>query len=430
MKKYFFIIFVIICFAVTGSEAQNQKERRMILNEYVSPEELVSMSKSLTFDKAMLLFSDFSKKFMNKIIVDNSNNKKPIGIDIENKYWLQAFEDVLRANNEWYDEREEYFQVYEPVDSSKLAKQAAQALAATPIDSTGKVIFRNRDIRISSVFLTVDVIKSLEAGINWSFLYKGDTTLVGVRPSQFGAQFNSGIQDPDKVQSSTGGSGGQGAQTITRGFFGKTLPAISFSNVSALISFFQSNQLGNVLSGPSIVVSSGKKGRIQVGQDFYITTRDFAGNTVQEKQSAGIIIDVTPTFYEEKNIKFINLDINAERSTISAGPIVNKSSAQTFSTLFDGEETVIGGLYTNTEAIERGGVPFLKDLPWWVLGLRYLFGYDKNTTSTQELIILLKAELVPTIEERVADIQRRNANLIELQREKNAKEIEKYRQKK
>ncbi|MEW5798610.1 MAG: type II and III secretion system protein [Bacteroidota bacterium] len=408
------------------SVAQTNRERRLILNDYVAPEELVSMSKTLPFDKAMMLFSDFSKRYLNKIIVDATNNKQQIGVDVENKYWLQAFEDVLRANKLWYDEREEFFYVYAPADSMKA--QGAVAQFAASIDSTSKVLFKQRDIRISSVFFTVDVIKSLDAGINWSFFYKGDTTQLGSNPTQFRADFYSGFQDPSKKASESGGEGGSTA--IPPGFFSSVMPAIKFSNVTALMQFFQNNQLGDVLSGPSVVVSSGKQGRIQVGQDIFITTRDFAGNTVQQPVSSGIIIDVKPTVYEEGGIRFINLDIKAERSTVSAGPVINKSTAQTFSVLYDGEEMVLGGLYTTVESSTRGGVPFLKDLPWWVFGLRYLFGFEQTTSSTQELIILLKAEVVPTIEERVAAAaQQKGVNLIEQQREKHKGDMDKYKKK-
>jgi type IV pilus assembly protein PilQ len=429
MKRTLFLITGILML-MQYSTSQTNRERRLLLQDYVAPEELVSMSQSLPFDRAMLLFSDFSKRYLNKIIVDASNKKDPIGVDVENKYWLQALEDVLRANKMWYDEREEFFYVYSPADSQKAVSPAAAAGKAA-IDSTSKVLFKQRDIRISSVFFTVDVVKSLNAGINWSFLYKGDTTQAGARPTQFGGEFYSGFQDP---QAATGGTGGAGAQTVTQGFFARVIPAISFSNVTALISFFQNNQLGDVLSGPSITVSSGKQGRIQVGQDFYITTRDFAGNTVQQIQSAGIIINVKPTLYEEGEIKFINLDVDAERSTIggTAGqPIINRSKATTFSVLYDGEETIIGGLYTTTEAANRGGIPFLKDLPWWVFGLRYIFGFEQTTSSTQELIILLKAEVVPTLEERFTNAAaKKNMNLIEQQRMHNASEIERNKQKK
>ncbi len=422
MKNRIGLLILVAALSCTIMSAQSNRERRVILNDYVSQEELVSMSKTLPFDKAVLLFSEFSKKYLNKIIIDVTADKKPIGVDIENMYWLQAFETVLRANQLWYSEQEEHFQVFAVVDSQKLS--ATRMMADFQKDSTGKVLLKSRDVKISSWFFSVDVVKSLNAGVNWSFLYSGDTTAKGTSgykpPTQFGADFLAGVTDPAKQ---TGGTSGSSATQQT-GFVGRLIPSLSFTNVTALISFFQSNQLGEVLSSPSVTVSSGKQGRIQVGQDFYITTRDFAGNAVQQAQSAGIIIDVKPTVYDEAGIKFINLDITAERSTISPGPIINKSSVKTYSVLNDGEETVIGGLYTTTESIERGGIPFLKDLPWWVFGLRYVFGYDKNSTSTQELIILLKAEVVPTIEERIATKAKQRENLIEKTRRENASDIE------
>lgn len=432
MNRSIILAVSIMFFALTLS-AQNNRERRLLLNDYVSPEELVSMSKSLPFDKAVLLFSDFSKKYMNKIIVDVSNNKKPIGVDIENTYWYQAFEGVLRTNGLWYDEREEFFYVYSQKDSQQTTDGSTGSgpRTAAQIDSTGKVLLKQRDVKISTVFFTVDVLKSYNAGINWSFFYSGDTTQAGSRPTQFGTDFYGGFTDP-KAQSSGSGSSSSGTATaISPGFFGRFVPAISFTNITALVNFFQSNQLGDVLSGPQIVVSSGKQGKIQVGQDIFITTRDIAGNTIQQPLSSGIIIDVKPMVYEENDIKFINLDVKAERSTASPGPVINKSSASTFNVLYDGEEMVMGGLYTNVETEERGGVPVLKDLPWWVFGLKYLFGYDKQTTSTQELIILLKAELIPTLEERVANAaQKKNVNQIEQTRLKNAAEIERLKPKK
>jgi type IV pilus assembly protein PilQ len=70
----------------------------------------------------------------------------------------------------------------------------------------------------------------------------------------------------------------------------------------------------------------------------------------------------------------------------------------------NGEEIYVAGLYSNEENIIREGIPLLKDLPWWVFGLRYIFGYDKVETTRKELIIVMKAELVPTIEERVKQL--------------------------
>jgi type IV pilus assembly protein PilQ len=104
-------------------------------------------------------------------------------------------------------------------------------------------------------------------------------------------------------------------------------------------------------------------------------------------------------------MSFIHIQAEVERSDVVPGAlstIVNKTKANTNLLLLDGEETIIGGLYNNSLNTVRSGIPFLKDLPWYVLGLRYIFGYNRDEVKKKELIILLKAELVPTLQERIA----------------------------
>ena len=380
-----------------SATAQSNRERRVLLNDYVSPEELISMSKTLPFDRSMSLFTDFSKKYLNKIIVDPLFNKKEIGVDIENMYWLQAFETVLRANSLWYEEREEYFQITNPADSLTGGVPKGGGTAAAK-DSASKAMLLSRDIKISTVFFSVDVSKTLNTGINWSYLYFGDTT--AGKATQFGGQFKSSLEDPTKT-----------AQQPDA-FLARIVPNVRFSNLTGFISFLQGNGLGDVISSPQIIVSSGKKGNIQIGTDIFVTTRDFAGNTIQQKIATGIIIGVTPILYEDKGVRFINLEIRVENSKQS-GSNVDKSSIDTYLLLYDGEETVIGGLYSTEQSSSRSGIPFLKDLPWYIFGLRYIFGSETKTDIKKELIVLLRAEVVPTIEERLADKMKKNENLIE-----------------
>jgi type IV pilus assembly protein PilQ len=54
-------------------------------------------------------------------------------------------------------------------------------------------------------------------------------------------------------------------------------------------------------------------------------------------------------------------------------------------------------LFVNEEAKIRNGIPILKDLPWWVLGIRYLTGSDEIVIRKKELVILLKAELLENL---------------------------------
>jgi len=52
--------------------------------------------------------------------------------------------------------------------------------------------------------------------------------------------------------------------------------------------------------------------------------------------------------------------------------------------LFNNEEAIVGGLMTSEAATVRGGIPGLKDLPWWVFGLKYLFGFDQKQYVEKE----------------------------------------------
>jgi type IV pilus assembly protein PilQ len=69
--------------------------------------------------------------------------------------------------------------------------------------------------------------------------------------------------------------------------------------------------------------------------------------------------------------------------------------------LLNGEETAMAGLFSNEQTNVRKGVPVLKDLPWWFFGLRYLFGFNSQQIMKKELIILIKAEIVPNLVSRL-----------------------------
>jgi type IV pilus assembly protein PilQ len=239
--------------------------------------------------------------------------------------------------------------------------------------------FRSREIKITAVFFEVSLSRAEEVGINWNFM-----------KSTSGVTVDAVFEGAEKVSDQM--------------FKAQVTPKVSFANMDFLLSLFSNYNLGEVLSGPSLIVRSGEEGRIQVGQDFSIRERDFAGNLLDKFYSAGTIIKVTPQVMTEQGVNFVHMKVNVERSSVAPGPvstIINKTQAATNILLLDGEETVIGGLYNNETTTIRQGVPFLKDLPWYVFGLRYLFGYDQDKVEKKELVILMKAELVPTLQERI-----------------------------
>jgi type IV pilus assembly protein PilQ len=197
-------------------------------------------------------------------------------------------------------------------------------------------------------------------------------------------------------------------------------------DIHALLKLFDSKSLGEVIARPQITVRSGKEGEINVGDQFPVNTKDFAGNIITQLMNAGTIVKVTPTVLTESEKTFIHLKLNVERSSVTTSTLGFDKAITTASTdalLLDGEETVIGGLYTNEEKELREGVPILKDLPWWFLGLRYVFGHNQTSLTRKDLIILIKAELLPPLAERTV----KRENLIEKQRRDNESDT-KFRQ--
>jgi hypothetical protein len=373
------------------SLAQTEAEKERLAKNYIPPEQIVSLSFATPFDRAVAIFNELSKKFLGKIIIDPEKRTIPIGVDIESMQWRDAFERILRYNNLWYEETPDYFRIVSLVKGAE-GKGGIQ-------EEKPKVT--DREVQISAVFYSVDAAKAHESGINWS-IFRGNN--VNVQIDQNAADAVSGNL-----------------------FQVNANPRFDFDmNVHALLKLFDSKSLGEVIARPQITVRSGKEGEINVGDQFPVNTKDFAGNIITQLMNAGTIVKVTPTVITDGEKTFIHLKLNVERSSVTTSSLGFDKAITTASTdalLLDGEETVIGGLYTNEERELREGVPILKDLPWWFLGLRYIFGHDQSELTRKDLIILIRADLLAPLTERTVT----HENLIEKQRRENEQDT-KFRQ--
>lgn len=161
--------------------------------------------------------------------------------------------------------------------------------------------------------------------------------------------------------------------------------------------------MGEITARPQIKVRSGKQGYIQVGTDFSVTTADYAGNAITQFFSTGTILTVTPVIVSQDGVDFVDLVVVAERSALidPVRNLISRTVARTSALLRDEEQTAIGGLYGDETIVTRAGVPWLKELPAWFFGLRYLFGYNSKQVSKTELVVLIKVEIVPSVRQRI-----------------------------
>jgi len=372
--------FVLSLFIVLQVTAQEYWERRF--KTYQNPDELVTMSETLPFDQAIELLSKVSESVSGRRIVSTVQRHEPIGIEILNMPYDKALLMVVNFAGLEFEMKEDVIIVH-----SKDEKEANKD-PKTYAPST------EREVKISAVFCEIDVVEARKIGFDWRFLLSGSQTNVAgnlrtetEQNTQNQASNQQALQPEFKL--------GVNSNFQIGDFFGQA---------TAIFKFFDETGIGNVISNPSITVRDRTEGKIQVGVDFSVKTRDFAGNTTEQFFPTGTIIIVTPYIQKENGIEYALLDIGVERSSFQTSELqtqIRKTTASTQVLMLNGEETAIGGLFLNDEAITRVGIPFLKDLPWWVFGIRYLTGYDQTIETKKELVILLKMELIPTLQERL-----------------------------
>jgi type IV pilus assembly protein PilQ len=393
--------FVLSLFIVLQVTAQEYWERRF--KTYQNPDELVTMSETLPFDQAIELLSKVSESVSGRGIVSTVKRTDPIGIEIINMPYDKALLMIVNFAGMEYEMKEDVIIV-----RSKGEEEVRDRSTYAPLTQ--------REVKISALFCEIDVAEARKVGFDWRFLLTGSQTNIA------GNLRTETESDPNAQQ----GGGGQQQQGLQPEFKLGVNSAFQigdfFGQATAIFKFFDETGIGNVISNPTITVRDGTEGKIQVGVDFSVKTRDFAGNTTEQFFPTGTIIIVTPYIHKEGGLEYALLDIGVERSSFSTNELqteIRKTQAETQVLMLNGEETAIGGLFLNEEAITRVGIPFLKDLPWWVFGIRYLTGYDQTITRKKELVILLKMELVPTLQERFENPQWDNVLGRELEAGKN-----------
>ena len=395
-------ILLIALFFTTLINAQVSTDKALTGLDHIDPAELVSLSENIPFNQAIDVLSKVSEKLTGKKIVSRIVTKAPIGIEIKNMPYWKALTLITKFNNYQFEEKEDVIVIKE------------QKSGKPDVPSEDYADIGAREVQISAILFEANVQKMREEGINWEGIF-----------SQNGLSIGTGLTTLATAQNTGSADGGTGTGTSTGSTTGSTstqkAPEFTISpdaqftvgnftgSLTGLFKFFENEDLGNIISRPTVTVRNTKRGRIQIGSDISIKQRDFAGNVIDKFYSTGTIIEVTPFIYSEDGIDYILLKLKVERSSAIPGQItteIRKTVASTEVLLLNGEQTVIGGLLVNTTQTIRRGIPFLKDLPWWVFGIRFLTGYNSNETVQKEVIIMIDAKLLPTLKERIKDLKR------------------------
>jgi type IV pilus assembly protein PilQ len=384
------LLFVLVFLLGTFCFPQKYLERQIQGN--IPKDQIVSLSPNLTFEQAIELLSKVSEKAKGKKIVSTVQLLDPIGIELANVPYDKALVALVQMKGLIYEEKEDII----------IIKRKNETVPPQRTESTYASV-DSREVKISAIFFEADLNAERQLGVDWKILL-----------SKNGLDLGGNGGNP--IQTTTTGTGTGGTTTTpTQGYQLNATTNFDlggfFGDATAIFRAFETKNIGEIIASPNITTRDRVKGRMQVGTDFSIKQKDFAGNVIESFFSTGAIIEVTPYVYREDGVDYILLSVGVERSSFTPDPTttqVRKSSATSQVILLNGEETIIGGLYENDETKIRNGIPFLKDLPWWFFGLRYIFGSDDIITNKKELIISIKAELIPTLKERLSGLRSTN----------------------
>ncbi|MDR8391615.1 hypothetical protein NC796_10715 [Aliifodinibius sp. S!AR15-10] len=422
-----------------------------IPREYTNPDEVVTFDRSTSFQRALDVINEFAQENLNKVIIDRTNTEGSIGISVPPMHWRDALDLMLRVKNLVLLEQKEFFEIVAYQQNAGEGTNGgggqAQASQQGQQQGDGEIVatIDSREVRINAIFFEGSRRALREVGVDWSTLTENVPASVGgfVNPQAGGGSGGGGGgggqggQNSGQLPATSGFNdkfvsvNSKGAQNVSQNVFNALVNFGQVGNtgieVQALFSAFEADNLGEILASPTIKVMDGEEGRIQVGQDFSIKQRDFAGNVTDEFFSVGTILTVTPTIIEQNDTTVIHLDIAAERSSAQPDPvstIINKQQAQTQAILVNEEATAVAGLYRSEVSEVRRGVPILKDLPPWLFGLRYLFGYNSKDYQMRELVILVQAEIEPTIQERYDNVNTNKFDVLNEERKRIRDNIE------
>ncbi len=235
-----------------------------------------------------------------------------------------------------------------------------------------------RQVMIEARIVQVNSNYTRDLGINWYFT-RTDDELSGMVGG--GGDFFVDMVDDDGTLLSLAGLN---SQLEFGNIFNDTI-------LDMQISALETDGKAKVISTPRVTTLNGEKALISQGTTIpYQSYAD--GATKTEFVDAVLKLEVTPVINPDSSII---LDILATNDTPSVttgatAPSIDTQKAQTKVLIHDGETTVLGGIYVETQNDSDGGIPGLKNIP--ILG--YLFKAESTQTTKSELLIFVTPRIV------------------------------------
>ena len=260
-------------------------------------------------------------------------------------------------------------------------------------------------ILVEATILQAELNESNQLGINFTALGGVDFhSLANIGTNSSSESGLSQALDGSLAQNSAAGHlADKGLVAGSIGGSGLSLGVIT-NNLSVFISALEGVTDTVVLANPKVLVLNKQKGEFKViRKDPYFGAITNSGESSLQQQEvqfqeSGTKLVLRPFATDDG---YIRMEIHPEDSSVAGTnannlpPTQNSTEATTNVIVKDGRTIVIGGLFREVNVTDRSGVPGLESLP--LVGA--LFRKQADTTTRQEIIILLTPHIVKDDEE-------------------------------
>jgi len=259
---------------------------------------------------------------------------------------------------------------------------------APRIDKMAELL-KNLDIPEKQVLIEARIVEATstftqDLGIQWGIHYRdGSASLLGINSLDTG--FGGLITNlaPSNGFQPAGTAGG--AMGLS---FGKLTSNVQ---IDLRLSAAAENGEVKIISTPKVVTLNNKAAKISQGQMIPYSTVSAEG-TKTEFIEAALTLEVTPHITSDGGVSMKIKATNNSAGSAATGvaPPINKKEATTELLVLNGETTVIGGIYVDSDNTTDSGVPYLKDIP--LLG--WLFKSTNQKKTKTELLIFITPKIV------------------------------------
>jgi general secretion pathway protein D len=198
--------------------------------------------------------------------------------------------------------------------------------------------------------------------------------------------------------------------------------SIGSANLSAVMSDSDTKMLQN----PQVRALDNQKATLKIGERVPVATGSFQPgiggvginplvNTQFQYLDVGVNIDVTPHVHADREVTLkITMEISSVVGQSSIGgisqPIIGQKKVEHEIRLRDGESSMIGGIFDDSQTKSLAGIPGLAQIPI----LRYLFGQVTQDHSSDETVFAITPHIIrgtslSELNQRAIDIGTQNS---------------------